>query len=293
MYKYNISVGEKIFTIVNYIILIGLGLVTLYPFIHVTCIAFSTQAEAMRPGLHLWPREIDTSSFELILGADDIWNAYYNTIYRTILGTFLSVLTTGMGAYALSKKYLPLRNIFLGAILFTMYFSGGIIPSYLLIRGLGLLNNRWSMILPSLVWGYNLIVMKNFFQNIPESLEESARIDGASDFIIFIKIIVPLSMPVIATIALWMAVYHWNAYFDNLMYINDKSKYVLQRMIRGLIVSANMYYSDISALNETSNIWPESLKSATILVSTVPILLVYPFVQKYFVKGVMIGAIKG
>ncbi|AEE97883.1 carbohydrate ABC transporter permease [Mahella australiensis] len=285
--------GEKIFEIVNYSILTILCVITLYPFIHITAIAFSTQAEAMRPGLHLWPREIDTSSFEKIFSSDDIWNAYYNTLHRTIIGTVLSVFTTGMGAYALSKKYLPLRKFFMGAILFTMYFSGGTVPNYLLMRGLGLLNNRWSMILPSLVWGFNLIIMRNFFQSIPESIEESARIDGASDWLIFIRIVVPLSMPVIATVALWMAVYHWNAYFDNLMYINDNNKYVLQRMIRNLIIESNIYYSELTVLQETSNVWPESLKSATILISTIPILVVYPFAQKYFVKGVMVGAVKG
>lgn len=290
MANIRISHGEKVFTIFNYIVLTLLALVTLYPFLHITSIAFSTQAEAVRIGLHLYPRHIDTSSIVKVLGSSDIWGAYYNTVWRTVIGTTLSVLTTGMGAYALSKKYLPLRKLIMGLILFAMYFSGGLIPNFLLIRSLGLFNSRWAMILPSLVWGFNIIVMKNFFISIPESLEESARIDGASDFTIFYKIIVPLSLPVIATIAMWMGVYHWNAYMDNLIYINNKDLFVLQRMIRNLIISSNM--SHMESMNDASSLSPESLKASTILVSTIPIILVYPFAQKYFMKGVMIGAVK-
>jgi putative aldouronate transport system permease protein len=289
--KIKMTTGEKIFTAFNYTFMIILGCLTIYPFIHVTSVAFSTQSEAIRPGLHFYPKQIDASSFFKIFQSGEIWGAYYNTIYRTVVGTLLSVITTGMGAYALSKKYLPLRKTFMAMILFTMYFSGGLIPSFLLIRGLGLMNSRWSMILPSLVWGFNIIIMKNFFQTIPESLEESAKIDGATDFKIFWQIIVPLSKPVFATIAMWMGVYHWNAYMDNLIYITDKNLYVLQRLIRNLIIDSNMLNMEVMA--DAASLSPESLKASTILVSTVPILLVYPFAQKYFIKGVMIGAVKG
>ena len=271
--------------------IIGLCMTTVYPFLHVTAVAFSSQSEALRSGLHLYPKEIDFTSFGRVFRSGDIWMAYYNTIFRTVVGTVLSVVITGMGAYVISKKYLPLRRTIMLLILFTMYFDGGIIPTYMLIRSLGLINSRWAMILPSLVWGFNIIIMKNFFAQIPKDLEESAKIDGASDFMIFVRIIVPLSKAVIVTIAMWMAVYHWNAYFDNLIYVNDNNKYVLQRMIRKLIVDTSY---DLMENNESlASISPESLKASTILISTVPILLVYPFAQKYFIKGVMIGAVKG
>jgi putative aldouronate transport system permease protein len=186
---------------------------------------------------------------------------------------------------------MPLRKTIMGIFLFAMYFSGGMIPQFLLIRSLGLMNSRWAMVLPSLVWGFNLIVMRNFFMSLPPSMEESAQIDGANEWLIFFRIVMPLSLPVVATIAMWMGVYHWNAYMDNLMYFTDKNLFVLQRIIRALVVSNSM--AGLEGLNDAAVTNPESLKGATILVATVPILLVYPFLQKYFVKGVMIGAVKG
>ena len=285
------STGYRVFSILNHAFLIILCLLTLYPFVHIASIAFSTFPEAIRTGLHLFPREVDFASMKKVFGSPDIWQAYYNTIWRTVVGTTLSVITTGMAAYALSKKYLPFRHLIMGMFLFAMYFSGGIIPSFLLMRSLNLLNSSWAMVLPSLVWGFNIIVMKNFFLSIPESLEESAQLDGASELVVFFRIVIPLSLPVIATVAMWMGVYHWNAYFDNLIYITDRSKYVLQRMIRSLIIDANM--SGMESMNDASILSPESLKGATILISTIPILLVYPFAQRYFIKGVMIGGVKG
>jgi putative aldouronate transport system permease protein len=279
------------FRIANGAFLVLLCALTLYPFVHVASVAFSSYAEAIRVGLHLFPREVDLSALEQVVTAREIWTAYYNTLWRTIIGTALSVLVTGMGAYALSKHTLPLRRTIMAVFLFTMYFSGGVIPTFLLLRSLGLLNTRWSMVLPSLVWGFNIIVMRNFFLSIPESFEESAQMDGASPLRVFFQIVVPLSGPVLATIAMWMGVFHWNAYFDNLIYITDKRKYVLQRMIRSLIIDANM--AEYQSMNDASVLSPESLKAATILVATIPILLVYPFAQKYFIKGVMIGGVKG
>lgn len=291
MASIRISAGYRAFSLINGAFLIAISAITLYPFVHVASIAFSSYPEAIRTGLHLYPREVDLSSIKKVFASPEIWQAYYNTIWRTVVGTTLSVVTTGMGAYALSKKVLPFRRLIMGMFLFAMYFSGGIIPSFLLMRSLNLLNNRWVMVLPSLVWGFNIIVMKNFFLSIPESLEESAELDGASELRVFFRIIVPLSLPVIATIGMWMGVHHWNAYFDNLIYITDRNKYVLQRMIRSLIIDANM--GGMESMNDASVLSPESLKGATILISTIPILLVYPFAQRYFIKGVMIGGVKG
>ncbi|GHV37750.1 ABC transporter permease [Spirochaetia bacterium] len=291
MSKIKFTAGERIFDIYNIIFLVLFSCIMIYPFIHVTSVAFSSKTEAIRPGLHLYPKEIDLSSIKKILTTPEILNAYRNTIFRTVVGTILSVVCTGMGAYALSKRSLPFRKFIMSIILFAMFFSGGMIPEYLLIRNLGLINSMWAMILPSLVWGMNLIIMKNFFDAIPDSLEESAKLDGANDFIILVRVYFPLSKPVIATIAMWMAVHHWNAYMDNLLYITDNRKYVLQRMIRNLIIDAQVSYMESMSSNAALSL--ESLKSATILISILPIIMVYPFVQKYFIKGVMIGAVKG
>ena len=291
MGKVKQSSGERIFDIFNAALLILFSCITLYPFIHVTSVAFSSSTEAIRPGLHFYPKEVDLTSIKKILTTPELLNAYKNTIFRTVVGTILSVLCTGMGAYAISKERLPFKKFIMSIIVFAMFFSGGMIPEYLLIRNLRLMNSVWSMILPSLVWGLNMIIMRNFFTAIPESLEESAKIDGANDFTIFSRVYLPLSKPVIATIAMWMAVHHWNAYLDNLLYINDNKKFVLQRMIRNLIIDAQVSYME--SMSSSASLSLESLKSATILVSVVPIIMVYPFVQKYFIKGVMIGAVKG
>ena len=291
MSKIKNSLGEKVFDTFIISVLILFSCLVIYPFIHVSSVAFSSVGEAIRPGLHLYPKEIDLTSIQKVVTAPELLNAYKNTIFRTILGTTLSVLCTGMGAYAISKKTLPCKKIIMSLIVFAMFFSGGMIPEYLLIRNLRLMNTIWSMVLPSLVWGLNMIIMRNFFTAIPESLEESAKLDGANDLKIFARIYMPLSKPVVATIAMWMAVHHWNAYMDNLLYINDNNKYVLQRMIRNLIIDAQAAYME--SMSSTASLSLESLKSATILVSVIPIIMIYPFIQKYFIKGVMLGSVKG
>ncbi len=278
------------FTYFNAVLLILFGLSTLYPFLHVASVTFSTQTEASRPGFHFYPREIDTANFVHVITSPDIGISYLNTIHRTVIGTVLALVVTGAAAFSLSKTDLPSRKILMFLIVFTMYFNGGLVPNFLLIRSLGLYDSRWAMILPRLAGAFHLIIFKNFFQSIPAEVEESALMDGASYYTIFSRIIVPLSKPVIATVALWLAVGHWNAYLDNLIFMQTKSKFVLQRLIRSLLVENDM---ETLESGDESNIFPESLKAATILVSTVPILAIYPFVQKYFIKGIMLGSVKG
>ncbi|MBQ4158926.1 MAG: carbohydrate ABC transporter permease [Clostridia bacterium] len=282
-----ISKAERTYQWINTILLVMVVVVCLYPFIHVTAIAFSSQSEAVRPGVHLYPMIVDMGSFKTVINNPLIWQSYYNTLHRTLIGTVLSVFVTSLGAYALSKKRLPFRTPILFMVLFSMYFHGGMITDYFLVRQVGLLNTRWAMILPSLVGGFHLIIMKNFFNSIPESLEEAAYIDGANDFTTYFRIVIPLSKTIIATVAMFVAVNHWNAYMDNLIYINDKDLYVLQRMIRNLLIDNN---TSTMEMENTFN--PESLKASTVLISTLPIIMVYPFVQKYFIKGVMIGSVK-
>lgn len=283
--------GEKVFDVINYTFMVLLCMIMVYPIVHVFAISMSSYTESIRIGFHIIPREWDFSALEKVVKSDNIWTAYGNTIWRTVVGTALSTLVTALGGYAISKSYLPLRRTLMGIFLFAMYFSGGTIPTFMLIRSLGLMNNRWSMVLPSLVWGSNMIVMRNFFQNIPADMEESAQIDGANEWVILFRIVLPCSKAVLATIAMWMCVYHWNAYMDNLMYFTDTKGYVLQRMIRMLVVENSMSGMESMTDSVVSN--PESLKAATIVVATVPILLVYPFAQKFFIQGVTMGAVKG
>ena len=283
--------GERCFDAFNYALMTLLCVVMIYPVIHVFSIGMSSYRESIRVGLHIIPREWDLTSLKKVFASPNIWIAYANTLWRTAVGTFLSTLVTALGGYAISKPYLPLRRTLMGFFLFAMYFSGGTVPTFMLIRSLGLINNRWAMVLPSLVWGFNMIVVRNFFQGLPPDMEESAQIDGANEWVILFRIVLPCSKAVLATVAMWMCVHHWNAYMDNLMYVTDTNQYVLQRVIRSLIVENNM--SGMESLSDAALTNPESLKGATIMVATVPVLLVYPFAQKYFIQGVTLGAVKG
>jgi putative aldouronate transport system permease protein len=201
-----------------------------------------------------------------------------------------------MGAYALSKKYFPHRTFWTFIIVFTMFFSGGLIPTYLLVKDLGLINRYAAMILPSLVSAFNLVIMRNFFSSIPDDYEESCMIDGANRFVIFFTIIVPLSMPILATVGLWLVVGHWNSWFDVLLYIQDDTKFTLQIILRRIILSGTQQLVDMTTggvFFEETNSSPEGLKAASIYIATIPILCTYPYIQKYFVKGIMIGSLKG
>lgn len=282
---------ERIFDMLIYVFMFLLCIVMIYPIVHVFSIGMSSYTESIRIGIHIIPHEWDFSSLRKVFTSPNIWTAYGNTIWRTVVGTVLSTLVTALGGYAISKPYLPLRRTIMVFFLFAMYFSGGTVPTFMLIRSLGLINNRWAMVLPSLVWGFNMIVVRNFFQGLPIDIEESAEIDGANEWAILFRIVMPCSKAVLATVAMWMCVYHWNAYMDNLMYFTDTDKYVLQRVIRSLVVENSM--SGMESLSDAALTNPESLKGATIMVATIPVLLVYPFAQKYFIRGVTLGAIKG
>ena len=216
-----ISYGEKVFQV----FLIGsitlLSICMIYPFIHILSISFSTSAEALRPGMHWYPQEISLFAWNRVFTDSHIWLALGNTVFRTVVGTFLTLLIMSMGAYPLAKKHLPHRSFYMMFIVITMFFSGGLIPSYLLIKSLGLIDSRWALIVPGLISTYSLLILRNFFMGIPEELEDSAKIDGASDLRILFTLVLPLSKPVLATLGLWSAVGHWNAWFDALIYLQD------------------------------------------------------------------------
>ena len=280
-----------------YTIIILFTVVTVYPFIHVASISFSSTAEAIRPGIHIFPLQFSIDAYRKVFRAALIWTGYKNTLIVTLAGTLLNMVFTILTAYPLSRKKFPFRNGFTFMIVFTMMFSGGLIPTYLLVKNLGMMNQLAALIFPGLVSAYNMVLMKNFFQTIPESLEESAKIDGANDIRVMVKIVLPLSAPVLATISLFYAVAHWNAFFDCLIYIGDQNKKVLQVILRQLVVTSEVMLGNVTSgyMDDASmqNLLPVQEKSTIIMVATIPILLVYPYLQKYFVKGVLIGSVKG
>ena len=285
---------EIAFSIFNYIFFTLLCIVMVYPFWHVIMMSLSSVEATAKGGVFLWPKGFNLETYAKVFNDPSIWSGYFTTILVTLSGTFFGTLFTATTAYPLTKKYLPFSKTMLLLVLFTMLFSGGMIPGYLLMKNLGLIDNRLSLILPGLVSAYNVIIMKSFFQSLPESLEESAKIDGATEVTVFWKIILPLSKATIATIALFTAVGYWNDYFSTVLYINTKERWALQAVLRYMLTNTNqaMQSAGVSVAAAT-NVTAATIKSASVVVATVPILCVYPFVQKYFVKGVMIGGVKG
>lgn len=291
---YRLSTNEKIAHGMIYLILIALTLAFLIPFIIVLSTSFISEAEfARRGGYVLFPEGIDLGAYQILFGRSPvILNAYKVTLLRVVVGTLFNLIFTVTMAYVLAKKDLPGRIPLTIFVFVTMVFSGGLIPRFLLVDALGLRNTLWSMIVPGLISAWNMLIMRNFFMSIPEELTEAAIVDGASPPVILWRIILPLSLPVIATIGLFYAVGHWNAWFDAAIYIDKSDQQPLQIILRGLLMSTTM--QGLEELSFTENPPPAaSLRSALIIVSTVPVLFVYPFIQRYFVKGVMVGGIKG
>lgn len=293
MKQYNTSLGSRTFDLANYTLMVVFCLTTLYPFWHLVQLSLSSSTSSLAV-LRFWPEEVVLSNYRRVLASPFIASGFANTLFRVALGTTLNLVVILCCAYPLSKKYFPHRSFWTLFIVFTMFFSGGLIPTYLLVRGLGLLNSVWALVLPQLVPTFAMIIARNFLMTIPASLEESARMDGANDITILIRIIVPLSLPVIATITLWQSVWHWNAWFDSLIYIRDPERQVLQIVLRRVVLEGTndmIELRNTGGMAETTN--PDSVKAATIIVTTLPIILFYPFLQKYFVKGVMVGSLKG
>jgi putative aldouronate transport system permease protein len=287
--------GERAGNAVLNTVLLLLSICTLYPFWHVLMYALSDPKLSMGGGIFLIPRGFSLSSFEILLDSKGIYTAYWNSLVRLVAGTFINLLFTAMLAYPLSLRRFMGRNMITLLIFFTMLFSGGMIPTYLLVKQLGLLDSIWALIIPGAISAWNLLIMKNYFQSIPAELEESANIDGASPARVLISVILPVSMPVIAAIALFYGVAHWNSYFDAILYINSQKEQVLQVFLRTMlngsslqqVQGAESFATNIGLVTE------ESVKMATIIASVLPMLIIYPFLQKYYVKGVLIGSVKG
>lgn len=289
------TTGEKAFQYFALLLLTVMCVTMLYPFIHVLSLSLSTPAAAAKPGFHLYPEQISLEAYKLAFSSDGLWYGFYNSIFRTVLGTCLSLFFMLLGAYALSKKYLPDRTFYTMIIILTMFISGGLIPTYMLVKGVGLFDSRWVYILPILINTFSLLILRNFLMNLPQELEDSAKIDGASELRLLFSIVVPLSKPVLATLGLWSAVQHWNEWFDALIYITDNKKFVLQIILRRLIIEENltemMNFFPVDLYRAKAQ--PDQVKAAILMIITFPILVVYPFLQKHFVKGIMVGSVKG
>jgi len=286
----NITVGS----VILYFTLTILIFICLYPFLNVLAYSLSGYNAVLSGRVTFYPIDFNLSAYKQILGRTQIWVAMRTTVLVTLMGTATSLVLTIFAAYALSRNYLPGRSFFTGLILFTMYFSGGIIPTFLVVKGLGLFDTLGALFIPQAVNVFNFIVMRTFFRELPKSLEEAAKIDGASEFQVLFKVVLPLSLPIIATISLFYAVGYWNSYFDALLYIQDPDKYTLQLRLRSLLFGEELNTSGRPNLEGIgTEVMSQSLKMATVAVSTIPIIVVYPWLQKYFVKGVMIGSIKG
>ncbi len=288
------STGSIVFDSINYTILVILCISCLYPFLFLVSQSFSGSSASNLATLRLIPETISLSSYRNVFSNEYIGYGFINTLKRVGIGVPLIVMAMVLTAYPLSKKYFPHRKFWTGFIVFTMFFSGGLIPTYLVIKGLGLLDTVWALILPGLVPAYNMIIVRNYFMSISPSLEESAKLDGANDFTILLRIILPVSTPIIATVTLWTMVGHWNAWFDSMIYTQDARKQVLQVVLRRIVLEGSQELVNMNAgMDDMSSVSPDNIKAATIMVATLPILMVYPFIQKYFVKGIMVGSLKG
>ena len=281
-----------------YIIVIALCLVILLPCINVVALAFNDGADAARGGIWFWPREFTLDNFKEVFKDGSITTAYGITIARTVIGTFLSLMVTTLAGYALKQQDLPGRTIITMLITFTMLFGGGMIPTYIQYKNLHLLNSFWVYVVPSLVSVTYLLMIRTFFEGIPDSLEESAKLDGCGFFGIYTRIMLPLSKPVIAVVGLYTAVNHWNDWFAGAFYMNDTKLWPVQTVLQNMLTKAMSAQQEVTSVaqalaHNTASVTSDSLKMAAVVVTTVPILCVYPFVQKYCAKGAMIGAVKG
>jgi putative aldouronate transport system permease protein len=284
--------GSIIFETVNAFILLIVAFVTLYPMYYILVVSLSSGSYIVQGKINFFPRGITWDAYKMVFQNEDIWRSYLNTLIYTSLGTLVNIACTAMCAYPLSRSDFYGRPFFTFMIVLTMFISGGMIPLYLVIIQLKMINTLWAIVLPPAINTYNMIIMRTFFSGIPVSLQESAYLDGANDIHILAKIILPLSKPILATLTLFYAVQHWNSFFPALLYLNTKAKYPVQLILRDIVVAGE--FSEQSAeVTQSISIIATNYKYAVIIISVLPILCVYPFLQKYFAKGVMIGAVKG
>ncbi|MGM8141601.1 carbohydrate ABC transporter permease [Enterococcus italicus] len=284
------------FDYVNMFLILLFSIIILYPFWNQIVVSFTAADASSSLGISLWPKKWSLDAYKYIFSYGNVGLAYWNTIVRTILGTLITVAVTVLAAYPLSRKDLPFKGLFMALFVIAMFVSGGMIPTYLLIKNIGLINTRWALILPGVLNIMYVIITRNFFTNISPEIEESATMDGASPFQVLMKIVLPLSKPIVVTVALWTAVGLWNEWFAAQIYVQDKSLQVLQTLVRSMImdVDCTNLQAQVSGVGiQSSELLLANVRAATVMVSIGPIILVYPFAQKYFIQGLQLGAVKG
>lgn len=289
------TTSDVIFEIVNVAVLVLCCVIVIYPIYYMLMISLSDGYAVMRGEVGLLPVGINLTAYKAVLSNPDIPTSYWNTVVYTVVGTLIAVAMTALCAYPLSRKKFYGRNLFTFFIIFTMFFDAGMISNFMVVDSLNLINTIWAIVLPGAINAWNMVVMRTFFQQLPEELFESSYLDGANDLIIFWKIVLPLSVPTIATMILFYAVGHWNSWFSALIYLDDKAKYPVQLIMRNIVLSGETTAMSSSASSMTSDlgIISTNIKYAVVFITMLPILIVYPFVQKHFVKGIMVGALKG
>jgi putative aldouronate transport system permease protein len=287
--RFNTRAGRA-FDVLNVVLLTGVGLLAVLPFVYVLAGSFATELEITTRPFFLWPHDFTTTSYESILSSDVILRAFITTVVVTVVGTLIQLGLTVLLAYPLSKVDLPWRRTVLSLVVFTMVFSAGMIPTFLVVKDLGLLDTYWALILPAAINPFSLIIIKNFFQQLPAELEESAKIDGANELQVLRHVVIPLSKPVLATFALFYAVGIWNDYLSPLLYLSDTGKWTLQMILRQVTAAASLSADELN-----SDVPPpaQGIKFAVVIIATIPVLLAYPFLQKHFAKGMLIGSVKG
>ena len=288
------SAGERTFDVINIIILVALCIVTLYPIWYVFCASLTSNTYLVsHPGFLLWPHGFTTGSYKLALTHPLLISGYRYILIVLFVSLPINIIMTLFAGYFMASKKMMLKPLITFLIMFTMFFSSGMIPAYLNIRSLGLYNSLWSLILPGALNVYNAIICKTAIESIPDSLRESAYIDGANDMVVLFKIVIPLIKPTLAVLLLYYGVGHWNAWFNASIYIRDNEKLPIQNVMRSILIANSNILNAAAAESDKVNQFAESIKYATIILTTVPVLCIYPFLQKYFVKGVMVGAVKG
>ena len=292
----NYCINDKIFYVVCYIIATLVFILMLYPMIYVVSASFSSGAAISAGKVILWPVDISLDGYQTVFRNSEIWLGFANSIKYTVLATGINLVMTMTAAYCLSREDVPGTKIVLFLFTFTMFFGGNMITNYILIRSLGFLNTMWSMIIPGAISAYNMIIARNFIQSgIPKELFEASVVDGCSDIKYYLKIILPLSKPVMAVLLLYYAVGHWNSYFNPMIYLNDREKFPLSLFLREILLSSQIDYSTVADPELAIKLatLAMSIQYALIVVTLVPIMLIYPFIQKHFAKGVMLGSVKG
>jgi len=289
------TAGSVVFDVFNYLIIGLVALTTVLPIIYIVFNSFATELELQTRPMFIIPNTWSLSAYQYIFASNKLLRSFGNSVFITVFGTLINLFFTVTFAYPLSKKFLRGRKFWLNMVIISMFFSGGMIPGYIVVSSwLGMRGTYWALLLPGAISAYNMMIVKNFFQGIPQELEESANLDGCNDLSTLIRIVLPLSLPVLATFGLFYAVGHWNAYFGAMIYLTDDKMYPLQLILRNIIVTAESAAGDMSLMDPNFVEPPkQSIKMAVIVVATVPIMCIYPFLQKYFVKGVMVGALKG